>query len=110
MSPGDESEGRRVTYTELQDFGERIDAGFRRLEDAIEKSEEKWRERTHELASTSQAHAIKLALQEQRIGLIETAATAAKEDRRWLYGSVVGAAGSIGAFVAWLTEFLRHKP
>jgi ElaB/YqjD/DUF883 family membrane-anchored ribosome-binding protein len=96
--------------SELRDFREAMDTGFNRLTSEIKQSETKWRERTHELSQTAQAQAVSLALQEQRLKNIESAAEAAKQDRRWLWGSVISAAGLISGVVAWLAEFVRHRP
>lgn len=96
--------------SELNDFRAAMASGFDRLSGEIKESEEKWRLRTHELAQTAQIHAIDLALQKQRIEAIERAAKEQKDDRRWLWGAVISCAGLIGGLVAWLTEFMRHKP
>lgn len=95
---------------ELTDLRAAVDKGFDRLSSEIKHSEEQWRERTHELAQTAQTQAIVLALQGQRIDAIERAAKDEKEDRRWLWGAVISAAGLIGGVVAWLTEFVKHRP
>lgn len=95
---------------ELGEFRLAMDKGFDRCTEAIAKSEEKWRERTHELASMAQTQAIALALQDQRIQVIERAAAVAKEDRRWMWGAVISSAGLIGGIVSWFTEIVRHKP
>lgn len=94
---------------ELNDFRAAMERGFARLTLEIKESEEKWRERTHELASAAQTQAIALALQGQRIDAIERAAKDEKEDRRWLWGAVISSAGLIGGLVAWVTELVKHR-
>jgi hypothetical protein len=81
-----------------------MEKGFERVAAEVERSEDKWRERTHELSNTLGKHAITLALHDAAFETAEKARSA-------LWMKVAIFVPIAAAFTAWLVSVLqRMKP